>query len=750
MQISTICPTARQPIARPSPGVIRFAFLRVGGACPVAVANWTRPDGAVILPRPRASLESERPIKYRVAVFLASFLTFSLELWSAKLLLPRFGGSAYVWTTCVIVFQALLLAAAFAAEEAVARFGVRRWARAHLVLALAPLLLLPLRLPPAATGAGPMLELALALARMIGAPFLVLSATTIVVQGWLMNESSGEGDAYVLFGASNAGALAALAAYPLAIEPGLSLDAQSRLWTVLYAAYAAVLWSCRPTGAERAPAAANPAEEPVTLMRRARWLLLAAAPCAAMLATSNLLTFDFAAVPLLWTAPLAVYLATFVLNFRRGALGGQARSALLPVLGLWLLACVAAAAFAAVHRGDSTPVQTLRRLIAVGKFGYVTAALFTVGMIGHRSLAADRPKSEGAMRGFYVAIAAGGLLGSLAIGVCVPLLGRSVGVLGLDWAVAGALAAAALALRDWELLSDFARRRPRSTAALGLLVLAAALLGAAARRAAAAREGVVFSLRNFYGVYAVADRDGVREFYHGNTDHGMQSLDPALASKPLTYYNARSPLAEAFAELGARWRRIGVVGLGAGAIAAYGVDGEAIDFYELDPDVAAIADRWFTYLKNSPANIRVVTGDARLELEKAEGTSYDLLILDAFNSGAVPVHLLTREALELYLRRLNPGGVLLLHVSNRYLDLRPMLAASAAELGLSGASKRLVQRGRVIGDDRVPSCWIELSRDPAPGEALVRARGWRPLAESANGARPWTDQHASLLPVLAL
>ncbi|HXT00577.1 MAG TPA: fused MFS/spermidine synthase, partial [Elusimicrobiota bacterium] len=441
-------------------------------------------------------------------------------------------------------------------------------------------------------------------------------------------------------------------------------------------------------------------------------------------------------------APLAVYLLTFVLNFKRSPwYPGRLNSALLPVLGLWVLICLAAAALTVSRAGVSTPVQTLRRLIDIGKFGYVTAALFIVGMICHKSLAASRPASEKSMTEYYSWISAGGLLGSACIGVLVPWLGRGVPSLSLDWLVAGAVAAAALALRDSRLLT-------RGRVAAAGLVLAAVSLGL---RASTPEPGVVVrALRNFYGIYRVVDRDGTREFFHGNTDHGMQSLDPARARVPLTYYNVHSPLAEAWSALGRDWRSVGVVGLGAGAIAAYGRAGQAMDFYELDPDVAMIAGTDFTYLKTSPATVQVILGDARQSLARREGAPYDLLILDAFNSGAVPVHLVTKEALELYLRRIEPDGVILLHVSNRYLDLRSMLAAAARELGLSGACKRLTQNGRVA-DDRVPSSWVALSRDPAKMKRLVEKEGWTDLADPAfTRGRAWTDQHASLLPVLAL
>jgi hypothetical protein len=387
----------------------------------------------------------------------------------------------------------------------------------------------------------------------------------------------------------------------------------------------------------------------------------------------------------------------------------------------------------------------LRRLADIGQFGYMTAALFVVGMICHKSLAAGRPSSERGTTEFYAWVAAGGFLGSLCIGVLVPRLGRGTGGLSLDWIAAGAIAIAALIARDWDGLAEFARRRP-FVAALCAAVLAA---GAGAGSRVRSSSGVVYSLRNFYGVYRVVDQDGVRKFYHGNTDHGMQSLDPARQTVPLSYYNLRSPLFEAYDALGKNWRRVGVVGLGAGTLAAYGRPGTAMDFYELDPDVAMIAERWFTYLKLSRSVNRVILGDARLSLERAEGTVYDLLILDAFNSGAIPVHLVTKEALALYLRRTSPDGVILLHVSNRYLDLRPMLAAAARDLGLAGASKRLAQNGR-IADGRVPSSWVALSRNAEKMSVLTRERGWTPLRDAASRTiTPWSDQHASLLPVLA-
>jgi hypothetical protein len=258
-------------------------------------------------------------LPYLAVVFLASFLTFALELAAAKMLLPRFGGSAYVWTTCVMFFQGLLLAGYAGCHAALERWGARRYARVHLGLLLAPFFFFPLRLPSALPAAGPLADLLWALARSVGVPFLILATTVPVVSGWLMRSSLPEReDASFLFGASNLGALAALLAYPSLIEPFLPLKSQSTAWCGLYAVYAALCLSCLPRdfGAATEAGAAQSREVP-TARRRAQWLLLSAAPCAAMLATTNLLTFDFAAVPLLWVAPLAVYLFTFVLNFKR-------------------------------------------------------------------------------------------------------------------------------------------------------------------------------------------------------------------------------------------------------------------------------------------------------------------------------------------------------------------------------------------------------------------------------------------------
>lgn len=672
-----------------------------------------------------------KTIRFQAIAFLGSFLAFCLELAAAKLLLPRFGGSAYVWTGAMMFFQGMLLLSYLYGRKA------RLYPRAHLAVLAIPFFFLPLALPAEIPGSGPLVELLWALLRSVGVPFFVLSTTIVVAQSWYERNAE-RASGYFLFAASNAGAACGLFAYPLLIEPLLPLSAQGRLWQGLYAAYAALLFSCAPRGimiTKEAPAAGRAP----TARERVLWLLLSAAPCAALLAATNLLSMDFAAVPLLWTAPLATYLLTFVLNFKREPWYPEKMNrAMLPVLAVWAALCLIPVALAFWFNQDSTPAQVFSRLLDLGKFAYILFALFALSMVFHRSLALGRPSSERATAEYYVWIAAGGLLGSVLVGLVVPFLGRSVGAVALDWAAVGAVALAAIVTRDWEQIS----LHPKTAAGLAGLALAAV----AAVSAAGSRAGTAYNLRNFYGIYSVQDREGVRWLFHGNTDHGMQFLDPARQTEPLAYYGFSSPLGDAWKELGARWRSVGVVGLGAGSLAAYGRKGLAMDFYELDPDVVEIARRWFTHLNLCESPVRVVTGDGRLSLERAEGASYDALVLDAFNSGSVPIHMLTKEAFEIYLRRLKPDGVILLHVSNRYLDLRPVLAATARDLGLAGASKRQMYSGSPE-EGRVDSVWVAVGRD-AEIAKLVEKKGWRVFGANTPRAKAWTDRHASLLPAL--
>lgn len=658
--------------------------------------------------------------RYHAAAFLGSFLLFQLELIAAKLLLPRFGGAAYVWTTCLMFFQGVLLLG-----YGYARFVGTRFSRAHVVLLSLPILFFPIALSLFSPGAFPSADLLLVLARCVGLPFLALSTAVPILQAWL--SSRGESRSYSVYGASNAGALLALLSYPFLVEPALALGSQLLLWQVGYALFVLLHLFCLPQ-TEAAPA--QPEGPRPTRADRLAWLALAAGPSACLLAATNLLTLDFAALPLLWVGPLALYLLTFVLNFSGEPWKPPRLSFLFIVcLVLWLAFVI----WSASAPSDLSRWLAFRKLWIVNRMILISASLFLVCMLCHRALALRKPVVSAASS-FYVWTAAGGWAGSVLVAVLLPWLSRGVAMPELDWALAGAGSLLALFFLD--------RSLARSYAVFAVLLVCGTGFGFYAQRASALSGRRVRVLRNFYGYYAVIEQHGMRKFLHGSTVHGLQSLDPAREDEPMLYFHRRSPLGEAFSLFGPSAKRMGVVGLGAGVLAAYGRKGLEMDFYELDADVARIASEDFTFLRRSAARTRLITGDARLSLERDSAARYDLLVLDAFVGGAVPIHLLTTEAVSLYLSRLAPGGVMLFHTTNRFLILEPLLAAQGRALGLFGAWKALDRGDLVKKEDIYYSSWAALSRDPA-AIAKLRAAGWSDLAAQPP-ARPWTDAHASV------
>lgn len=664
-----------------------------------------------------------------VAVFLGAFLLFNLELMAAKALLPRFGGAAQVWTAAMTFYQGVLLAGYLYVQRVLARLGPARYARGHLLLLFAPLIFFPLGVS-AAAGSHPVFGVIAALTVSIGAPFFVLSMTTPVVQS--LAEQDG-GEAYHLFAASNAGSLAALVGYPFLFEPFLTLQAQFVWWQALYLLYALAMsfhlvsgpkWDCARVESGRLP----------SWGQRFQWALLSAGPSAALLAATKLISWDLAAVPLLWVLPLALYLLTFILCFKKNPWYPEhLGTALAWLMAVWFLAVLVTALYSS---GLPDRWQLLRRLWVLNKFLFVNASFFIFALISHRVLSLSRPAGRAAE--FYAAVAAGGWAGSLLVSVALPLLARRSALVELDWAAAGALSFAAL----------FRAGRPPSGRALRPAALCALALVAAGgtwlffKRSAKAAAGEVLALRNFYGIHRVAESEGRRALYHGNTLHGLQYSDAARRRQPLLYFHRRSPCGEAFAVFGPEARRVAVLGLGAGTLAAYGRAGQEFDFYELDADVAKIARERFTYLADSPARVTVTLGDGRLSLAARAGAAYDILVLDVFTGGAIPTHFLTREALALYGERLASGGVVLLHVSNRFLDLRPVLAALAKDAGFSGATK-MSDRAKMTQDEESFSSWVVLARDPATLAPLKRL-GWDELELHDKGLRPWTDGYASL------
>jgi spermidine synthase len=728
-------------------------------------------------------------VAFTGAIFLNAFLLFWVEPMFGKMVLPLLGGTAAVWNTCMLFFQVMLLAGYIYAHLSARWLRPRVQAALHVVLLLLACTTLPIAVasgwaPP--TGEAPVPWLIALLTVSIGAPFVLLSAGTPLLQHWFVRTPHPSArNPYFLYAASNAGSLLALLSYPLLLEPNLRLAEQSRVWAASYGLLlvvligcATVVWKLAP-GTRRALDAVRLSEtadvDRLTAGIRIRWLVLAFAPSSLLLGVTTYLTTDVAAIPLLWVIPLSLYLLTFVIAFAAQpsvaglALGPAAWAhtvLLLPLLlqFLWnlkipgwapLIVHVAAfVAAALVCHGELSRTRPGARhltefylwmsvggalggafnvLVAPAIFRTVLEYPIAIALVCFVRPAVARPRgSRGLRMGILMAVGA-------VLTVAAALRQRPGGVTpSIAFALFGALSVLLVSLRAWPL-------------AFGLSVAATLAVGARPQRGAAAE----YTARSFFGVSRVwADSArGARVLLHGVTVHGAQSFDPAYRRTALTYYSPGGPLGDVFrARPPGAGRRIAVVGLGAGAIAAYAAPGDAWTYYEIDPVVVRIAQdrRYFTYLTDSPAPVRVVLGDARLSLRTASDGEYDVIVLDAFSSDAIPLHLLTREALRLYMSKLAPRGIIALHVSNNYLNLEPAVARLARDAALS-ARIRVDQARAAPGSratlQRQPSAWVALGRNPADLRDLTSTEHWRALSEDAS-VRLWTDDYSNILSVL--
>lgn len=679
---------------------------------------------------------SRAPMRTLVAfTFLGAFLLFTVELLTGRLLLPRYGGSFHVWATCLTFFQGVLFGGYLWCHLVAPRIG--RW---HLAALLVPLATLPLALRGEADLHRPVVSIASTLLLTVGLPFLALSTTAVMAQSWAARAAR---DPYPLYAASNLGSLSGLLAYPLLVETTLSLAVQRAAWSVgylVYVALALLAWrASRGAGVPGEPAAVPAAgtTEPPGARLLVYWLLLAAAPSALLVATTNVLTIDVGSWPLLWTLPLVAYLLSFVLVFRE-------RPWFPSALRLtWVPLAIAGAALylSGKLRGQAGDAA----LVTAGHL----AVLFVVCLAAHHELHRSRPPAAWLTR-FYLAVSLGGWLGGLFVSLVAPALFR--GLAEHPLAIAATVATVGVGrrrdLREW--LAD--ERRPLVAGISLVVVLALALL------VMSRPTPELYAHRSFYGIYKIAERElrpgePVRALIHGTTIHGLEV--PGNPRRPIGYYGDRSPLPEALRELRAaapdRARRVAILGLGAGAILVHFQAGEEVRFYEIDPDNEAIARRWFTYLDHCPARADVIVGDGRLALEAtAAAGSLDLVIADAFSSDSVPVHLLTREALETYQAKLRPDGAIVFNISNRFFDLRPTLHATLALLpGMRGAWRDQPRIGDFeAGDYEFSSRWFVATRDGAAIERLV-AKGWTRSGVDLPPASPWTDDFASVFePIL--
>lgn len=649
-------------------------------------------------------------------VFLGALLLFSLEPLVGRLLLPHFGGSFHVWTTALMFFQGALFVAYLYAHLLAGRAG--RW---HLALVALPLLVLPPSLD-APDGEG-ILSLLGLLCRHVALPFGVLATTAVVAQRWA---AAAGREPYGLYAISNAGSLGALLGYALLVEPLLGLETQRWAWGAGYLAYAvSAVFAWRALRGPLRDGAPRSSRPPVA--RWAYWALLSAAPSAFLMAVTNLVAIDVGSVPLVWVIPLALYLGSFVLAFSSSR---EREASRVPgtVRRLWPHVAVVGVFFFSGGDAGGGWLDIAIHLVV----------LTFVCLAAHAELYRARPAPE-QLTVYYLVVAAGGWLGGAAVALLAPVASS-----GLDeYPSALALLALTMVVGQRASLRAWLAQRPR-----GALLISAALVAVVAVKIAASRgEDPTTTLarrRSFYGLYRVSRTErasgAVRDLVSGTTRHGRQREGDTT---PLSYYHPRGPLGDTLALLPSP-RRLGVIGLGVGAAAGHLEPGEHARFFEIDPVVAELARAHFTYLSEARGEVEVVVGDARLALAR-DPSRYDLLLVDAFSGDAIPTHLLTLEALRLYLDRLAPDGVLLLHVSNRYYDLRDVIGAMARSLGLAGAE---IARVSGLAPDEDPSHYVALSRDAAHLAPLVDERGWQPLRRGAG--RPWTDDHANVLGTLLL
>ena len=727
--------------------------------------------------RPAGSRSRARGAKRGVvALFSATMLTSAILLFSvqpmvARFVLPTFGSAPQVWAVALVFFQAVLLLGYLYAHLSSSRLGVHRALTLHAVLLVAPVLTLPLGVPAASadTAAGnPAWVLLGLLTVSVGLPFFVVSSTAPLLQRWLVHTDHPAGkDPYFLYRASNFGSVLGLVSYPLLFEPRLTLDEQGRLWTWGYAALVVLLAGCiayvwRSSTAPK-PVVTGP-DERLTVRRRLTWLILAAVPSGLIVAATTTLTTDVAPIPLLWVLPLGLYLITFMIAFSSG--GGSRR---VYELSVWLMPAAILAVIVVTVAEIRTPLWLI---IAVHLL-----AVFVVAMVCHGRLAQDRPAPQ-RLTTFYLVESAGGVLGGAFAALVAPVVfnalweyplalllaallwpgvrrdapPRAVG--DLAWPVAIAIAVyLALTQLDEENLvlilaagacTVLALRRPRRLA-IGLLALViAGTLGVAATG-----TPVIDRERNFFGVRTVEQGGGVRSLVHGTTLHGNQLLRPGLP-QPTTYYHPASPIGQLVTG-GPRGltRRTAVIGLGTGTMAAYSQPGDRWTFYEIDPEIIRVAlnPRYFTYLRDAPGATETVLGDARLSLQEADDRTFSLIVADAFSSDAIPTHLITREAIALYFRKLLPDGVLAFHVSNRYVDLQTVLGNLARDAGLTCFAGNLDAPLADGIEEANASSWVALARTREDlGEVGTRGL-WRtcPIGPRSH---TWTDDYSNILSVL--
>jgi hypothetical protein len=712
-------------------------------------------------------------------IFLGALLLFGVQPMVAKLLLPLLGGTPDVWNTATVFFQVALLGGYGWAHLTSRRLGSRWQPRAQLALLALPLLVLPIHLPSGwrpPDGLAPAAWTTVALAALVGLPFVALATTSPTLQRWFsLTTHPHAHDPYFLYAAGNAGSLIGLLAYPLVIEPRLDIGAQASWWAAGYVVFLGLSATCvvclrRTTRADieadallEAQSDGEPAA-PVARRQALRWACIAAIPSALMLGVTRYISTDVAAIPLLWVLPLALYLITFIVAFGKADAGRvlalSSRALRLLVIPSVLLLL-----------GSFT---TLVLLIPLS-----LATFFVAALVAHSRLAVERPPPA-QLTAFFLWLSVGGAVGGALVGIAAPALLPSVVEYPVALGLVVFLAAGPVAART----KRSSRRTVLAVAFAACCVLAAglrtsgdsfeatqmsillltvalavafvsfrttkgfawAVMGVVAVAVLAQPHSSIFADRTFFGIHRVYEEDGRHVLSNGTTVHGMQHRgDGGDPDEPLGYYGRPGPMGDVFATAQQDGPvNAGVIGLGTGALAAYNRPQDEMTFFEIDPVVADIAANpdLFSYLDRAEGDVDVVLGDGRLTLQESD-QRYDVLVVDAFSSDAIPTHLLTDEAMDVYLDHVADEGVIVFHVSNRYFDLAPVLGRHASGRGLAAQQRIHIATDE---DSLSSSNWVVVAPESNTTDRLAALEGWgRPAAD---GPR-WTDSFTDLLTVLS-
>jgi hypothetical protein len=684
-------------------------------------------------------------LAYACTIFLSAFLLFAVQPMIGKIILPWFGGSAAVWSTCLLFFQAALLGGYLYAHWSTSSLKPKRQATLHIVLMAISLALLPILPSPSwkpSQAGDPSLRILILLAATIGLPYILLSTTSPLLQAWYVAAKPGSVP-YRLFALSNFGSLLALLSYPVLVEPVFTTHGQAYGWSGIYFAFvvacAAVAWSAmrvtpRPIVAAPEVSAPSPAPPP-TWTIRIIWTALSACASALLLAISNHLSQNVAPIPFLWVLPLAVYLLSFILCFERDKV--YHRGVFFPLL---VLALDGAAIAIYANEGNPSIAWAIPTFVA---------ALFVCCMVCNGELARLKPDPRH-LTGFYLMISVGGAIGGLFVAIVAPHAFHTYLELPLSMVACSGLAAVVL----WMAPENWRGKIPINAVRIAMLAFTAGLAVHLGYEKHVSDQRFRMSERNFYGVLRIRDipqdeeDTAVRRLIHGTINHGEQILDASRRDEPTSYYGPYSGMGRAMGYLQKRGPvRVGVIGLGAGVTASFCRAGDFFRFYEINPLALSIASTWFTFLRDCKADHEVLLGDARLTLETQSSQQFDLMAIDAFTSDAIPVHLLTREAFALYFRHLKPTGILAVHVSNRYLDLVPVVSRNARDFGKVPVD---VNDADEEEDYFSGSDWVLVSadavmfRDPAFKSSSVGPARYRP------DLRPWTDDYSNLFQILRL